>query len=167
MLIGSGEHTYEWVENWAKIPDSESARTGWAHPGIVASESGLVATFHQADPTVMLFEADGTLHDSWEADVSNGHGMALVKEDDTEYIWLADNNTGGETVMSIDKPDFPIYEEGKYSPTSMTVFEERQGGNGDIWISDGYGQFYVHRYTKSGEYVASINGEEGDTGRIF
>lgn len=173
-MIGSGQHTYEWVENWARIPDSESARTGWAHPGIVASETGLMATFHQADPTVLLFDADGTLHGAWEADVSNGHGMALVKEGDAEYIWLADNNTGavikttldGQTVMSINKPNLSIYKKGKYSPTSVTVFEERHGGNGDVWVSDGYGQYYVHRYTKSGEYLASINGEEGDTGRF-
>ena len=43
----------------------------------------------------------------------------------------------------------------------MAVNEERYGGNGDVWVSDGYGKFHVHRYDKSGNYLGSINGGEG------
>jgi hypothetical protein len=49
----------------------------------------------------------------------------------------------------------------------VAVFEERAGGNGDIWVADGYGQNYVYRYSrfsKAGEYVGSINGQEGGAG---
>jgi len=53
-----------------------------------------------------------------------------------------------------------------YSPTWVAVNEERHGGNGDVWVADGYGQSYVHRYDKSGNYIASINGEEGVAGRF-
>ena len=35
---------------------------------------------------------------------------------------------------------------------------------GDMWIADGYGEQYVHRYNKSGDYISSINGEEGQAG---
>ncbi len=173
MLIGSGEFTYEWVDDWARIPDTESSRSGWAHPGVVVSETALVATFHQADPTVLLFEPDGSLNRSWTADVTNGHGMTLVEEGASEFIWFADEvsaaviktDLDGKTVMSIDKPDLPIYEnDGDYSPTSVTVFEKKDGGAGDVWVSDGYGQSYVHRHTENGEYVGSVNGEEGDSG---
>ena len=175
MLIGSGEFTYEWVDDWARIPDTESSRSGWAHPGVVVSETALVATFHQADPTVLLFEPDGSLNRSWTADVTNGHGMTLVKEGASEFIWFADEvsaaviktDLDGKTVMSIDKPDLPIYEnDGDYSPTLVTVFEKKDGGAGDVWVSDGYGQSYVHRHTENGEYVGSVNGEEGDSGRF-
>ena len=41
MLIGSGNSEYEWIDGWAKIPDTESARTGWAHHGVVVSETGI------------------------------------------------------------------------------------------------------------------------------
>ena len=34
MQVNAGEHRYNWVEKWADIPDSESARTGWAHHGV-------------------------------------------------------------------------------------------------------------------------------------
>ena len=39
MRIGAGDDTYEWVDNWAKIPDTPSARTGWAHHGVVVTEA--------------------------------------------------------------------------------------------------------------------------------
>ena len=49
----------------------------------------------------------------------------------------------------------------------MAVFEERFGGNGDIWVADGYGQNFVYRYSRfarNGEYLGSINGSEGSAG---
>ena len=41
-LVGEGEHIYEWVEDWAGVPDSENARTGWAHPGMVVTDAGYI-----------------------------------------------------------------------------------------------------------------------------
>ena len=56
MRVGRGHHVYDWIEKWARIPDSQSARDGWAHHGIVVSETGKVITFHQEDPTVLIFD---------------------------------------------------------------------------------------------------------------
>jgi sugar lactone lactonase YvrE len=33
-----------------------------------------------------------------------------------------------------------------------------------VWVTDGYGESYVHRYDKTGDYQGSINGEEGEAG---
>ena len=172
MRIGSGETMYDWIDNWAKIPDTESARTGWAHHGIVVSEAGTIVAFHQADPTVLIFDQNGSLQHSWDSGLGEAHGMTLVKEGESEYLWLADDTSGqvvkttldGQTVMGLQRPDVPVYRDGKYSPTDVAVSEERHGGNGDIWLADGYGESYVHRYDKAGNYISSINGEEGGAG---
>ena len=190
MRTGSGQQTYEWIDRWARIPDTESARAGWAHPGVVVTEAGDVITFHQGDPTVLVFDKDGNLKSSWESDFTDAHGITLVKEGDAEYLWIADNGAkrqkqlgydyptvrgrgqvvkttlDGQAVMRIERPDLEIYRDDKYSPTFVAVNEERHGGNGDIWVADGYGQSYVHRYNKAGEYISSINGEEGQAGRF-
>ena len=42
LRIGRGASTYEWIDNWAKVPNSESTRNGWAHHGIVVTETGEV-----------------------------------------------------------------------------------------------------------------------------
>ncbi|MAG37415.1 MAG: hypothetical protein CL878_14365 [Dehalococcoidia bacterium] len=61
MLIGSGEHTYEWIDSWANVPDGESARTGHAHHGLVVTEAGAILTFHPGEPVALVFEDDGNL----------------------------------------------------------------------------------------------------------
>ena len=170
MRVGRGKSSYDWTEKWAKIPDTDSARTGWAHHDMAVSASGDIIGFHQADPTMLVFDPQGNLKRAVEVDVANAHGMSLVDEGGTEYLWMTDNTTGkvvkatleGETVMSIEPPDIPVYRDGKYSPTAIAVDEERNGGTGDIWVADGYGENYVHRYDSGGSYLGSINGEEGE-----
>ena len=57
MHVGSGDNTYKWGGNWASVPDTESARTGFAHHGVVFTETGDVMTFHQTDSTLHLCTA--------------------------------------------------------------------------------------------------------------
>ena len=176
MIIGSGKSTYEWIDGWAKIPDSESVRTTHVHDGIVFSDSGHVLHFLRADGSVVVLDKDGNLVRSWDSTLTGAHGMTLVREDGSEYLWLADENRDapavikttldGDTVMSLQRPELPVYRDGVYRPTSVAVNEERHGGNGDVWVSDGYGESHIHRYDKGGNYVSSINGEEGEAGRF-
>ena len=190
MQIGSGANIYEWQDSWAGIPDSESARTGWAHHGVAVTDSGQIITYHPGDQTMMVFDQEGNLARSWQVDLSDAHGITLVTEGGRELLWIADNGRkrqhaigyeypGGETrgqvlkmdlegtvLSSLQRPDLDVYREGMYSPTWVAVNEERHGGNGDVWVADGYGQSYVHRYDKAGNYIASINGEDGEAGRF-
>jgi DNA-binding beta-propeller fold protein YncE len=190
--VNAGSISYEWIENWAQIPDSESARNGWAHPGVAVTERNEIITFHQGDPTILVFDQSGRLLRTIETGVTEGHGLTYTKEDDAEYLWLADPGSkrrrqdgqlqqtivggrvhkltlDGQVVQTLEAPDLEIYRENRYSPTSVAVVEERFGGNGDIWVADGYGQSYVHRYArfdKRGNYLGSINGLEGSAGRF-
>ena len=190
MQIGSGANTYEWQDSWAGIPDTESARTSWAHHGVAVTESGQIITYHPGDQTMMVFDEKGELVRSWQVNLSDAHGITLVNEGGTELLWIADNgrkrqhslgyeypdgetrgqvlkmDLEGKVLASLQRPDLDVYREGMYSPTWVAVNEERHGGNGDVWVADGYGQSYVHRYGKAGNYIASINGEEGGAGRF-
>ncbi len=193
MRIGTGKHTYEWIDNWAKVPESESARAGWAHTDVVVTESGDIITYHQGDPTVLVFDKDGNLLRSFDTGLSEGHGMTLVREGGSEHLWIADPgakrdpsavyeyepsvNQGrkgqavkmtldGQTLLTLQRPGIDAYKDGTFSATAVAVYEERSGGNGDVWVADGYGESYVHRYDRSGNYVSSINGEEGEAGRF-
>ena len=192
MRIGSGEDSYDWIDHWAKIPETDSARHGWAHHGVVVTEGGEVVTSHPGDPTIMFFNRDGTLLRSWDSGVTDAHGMTLVKEGPSEYLWIADNGSkrapsrgydyppgsekasgqvlkmslDGEIVMRLQPPDLAVYQGIRYSPTSVAVDEKRHGGSGDVWVADGYGASYVHRFDKAGNHLGSINGDEGSAGRF-
>ena len=189
MRVGSDQNTYDWIEDWAGTDDTESARIGWSHHGIVVSETGDVLAGHQDEPIIQVFGKDGSFKRSWPSGCTETHGMTLVKEDGVEYLWIGDHgakrhlSTGyeypdvgqvtgqavkktldGQTVMTLKTPPLGEYETGDYKPTWVAVNEERNGGNGDIWVTDGYAANQVHRYTKSGDYVSTITGEEGDAG---
>lgn len=172
MQIGIDGMQYEWIEDWARILDTPSGIENGRTHGVVVTDSGNVMVFTQADPGVLTFNQQGELVASWGDRFSGAHGMTLVKEDDTEYLWLTDQNSrevvkttlDGQTVLNIEPPKHPVYEKANYIPTWVAVNEERFGGNGDIWVTDGYGSNYIHRYDKTGRYLLSINGEEGKTG---
>ena len=173
MQIGNHHHNYVWTEKWGSIPDTQSSREGWAHHGIVVSKTGKVFSFHEGDNTLITFDKNGTLIDSAETIVENAHGMTLVEENGEEFIWLADNLSGqvvkvdlsGKLVSSISMPDIEVYADGgKYSPTDVAVNEERNGGNGEIVITDGYGSSWIHFYDRDGNLQASIDGTDGDGG---
>ena len=172
MRIGTGAHTYEWIDNWARIPETESGRENGRTHGVVVTGAGTVLVFHQAKPAVLIFDKDGTLLDAWGDRFPGAHGMTLTKEDGAEYLWLTDQHSAevvkttldGTTVMNLQRPDIPLYKDGTYSHTWVAVNEERHGGNGDIWVTDGYGMGYVHRFDRTGRYLHSIHGMEGGPG---
>ena len=190
MRIGCNGHTSEWIENWAKIPDIASAREGWSHHGVVITGDGDIVASHPGDPEILVFTAEGDLKRSWPTGLTEAHGLTLVREGEKEYLWIADNGSKrgkdygykyppgsektsgkvvkktlkGLTVMELRHPGLPVYENCNYAPTAVAVNGENEGGNGDIWVADGYGADYVHRYDKEGKLIGSINGEEGKAG---
>ena len=92
MRVGSGAHTYEWVDNWAKIPDTELAREGWAHHGIVATEAGEIIACHQGEAKILVFDKDGNLLRSWDSGLVDAHGIAA---DDDGNLYVAEWLIGG------------------------------------------------------------------------
>jgi hypothetical protein len=191
MLTGSGNNVYEWIDDWAQFPDSESRRSGWAHPGVVVTSDGEVATVHPGDSTILFFAPDGQLLRSWDIAAREVHQLALEDDATQQYLWAADpgrknlQDNGaytaspgengpqvlkltldGKQVSRITAPDHEAYNGGTFAPTSVTVHEAGRGGNGDVWVADGYGESYVHRFNRAGDYLGSINGEEGDAGPL-
>lgn len=189
MQISAGQHKYEWIDDWAQLPDDDDARTGWSHHGVAVSTGGTVIALHQAKASILVFDEDGCLERSWDTDLAEAHGITIVTDRKTEFLWLADNgrkrtaalaheyppgkpagkvikqSLAGETVGQLDRPHLPVYRNGvPYSPTAVAVHEAHHGGNGDIWVADGYGANHVHRYDKNGRYHSSINGTEGAAG---
>ena len=39
--------------------------------------------------------------------------------------------------------------------------DDADGGTGDVWVADGYGESLVHRFRRDGSYVTSLSGLEG------
>ncbi|GAC1479480.1 MAG: peptidylglycine monooxygenase-like protein [Candidatus Dormibacteria bacterium] len=185
VTLTAGDLKYEWIDDWGRVPADQSATAAWPHHGIAALPSGELATFHPARPTLLLFEPDGSLRRTVDTEIEDAHGITMVREGDAAYLWIADaamrqtaasnyeppaTSQGsavaklalsGRILTRLPRPELAVYGQGEYRPTCVAVNEARSGGNGDIWVADGYGESYVHRYDASGRYLRSLSGEEG------
>jgi hypothetical protein len=168
MILNTKAGNYYWHDNWAKVPDASSNEYRAQTHAVVVAKSGHIYVFHQAIPAVLVYSPAGQLLRRW-GNYPGAHGMTLVAEGDQEFLWLVDQDAAivekttltGEVVQRISKPDYPEYRDGTYIPTWTAVNEIRHGGNGDIWIADGYGCHLVHRYDATGRYLMTIDGTVG------
>ncbi len=187
MRIGFDSHSYEWIEDWARIPDDAARREGWSHHGLVSTAENTLIGFHPGKSSVLVFDQQGGLVRSWSTDLTEGHGLTLFHEAGEERLWIADSGSkklkchgydyppgndqisgrvvkfslDGQALSQLQRPLLSIYEGTRFSPTAVAVNEEVHGGNGDVWVADGYGAYLVHRFDREGHYLSSLSGEEG------
>jgi hypothetical protein len=180
IIVGSGDHTYEWIENWAKLPDGK--RFGNTHAVVETADKKIF--IHNASPTgdaTCIFDADGNFIGSWGKQFAGGaHGMDIRSEGGTEFLYLAPTGMhkvfkttlAGEVVMELDYPKaardvkngaiVPDYTSArKFVPTFVAL-----PANGDFYITDGYGSSYVHRYDAKGNYLQSWGGLGAEPGKM-
>ena len=72
----------------------------------------------------------------------------------------------GRIEMTIPAPPITIYSvhEAAFRPTAVSVVDDQFGGQGEIWVADGYGTGLVHQFGQDGSYKMTISGEEGRAG---
>jgi hypothetical protein len=168
MTLETSVETFRWIENWITIPDSPLGRTNGRTHGVTVLKNGEVVIFHQADPAVLFYSPDGKLLKSWGC-FPGAHGLTLVEENGVEFLWLTDESTKvvvkmsleGTVVSRLAQPSHPAYADGSCIPTWVAVAEERFGGNGDVWVADGYGCSLVHRFDRDGNLLGTLDGTEG------
>ncbi len=115
---------------------------------------------------MLVYDKRGKFIDSW-GDYPGAHGLTLVEEGKEEFLWLTDQDKAtvekttlsGVVCQSIQPPEYALHE--KYVPTWVAVNEVRHGGNGEIWVADGYGSGFVNRHSASGVFISSLDGTEG------
>ena len=87
--VGSGQYSYEVVENWAKLPEGDT----FAMVSAIATDSqDRVFAFQRKDPPILIFDREGNLLDSWgNGAFSFAHGI-YIDGDDTVYLTDRDNS---------------------------------------------------------------------------
>lgn len=168
--VGNAFREYEVEEGWAKVPSS--IQLGYTH-GVETDSSGNVYVFHTNKPSVLKFDREGNYLSSWGDEFEGGaHGFLLHWENGKEFFCVTDTKRGlvvkttldGQTMLTIGTPDLPdVYDdERKFIPTDAAV-----APNGDIYVADGYGQHYIHRYNAAGERIHSWGGVGSEPGQLI
>jgi len=167
-VTGKGEHTYEMLHDFLQLPDSH--KFGNVH-GIVADSQGRIIVCHTVHASstsadsILIFDPVGRFIKSWGGtDMRGGaHGLTIRKEGSQEFLYHCDNVKGyvrkttldGETVWVLHAPAMSgLYANAKeYKPSNLAI-----APNGDIYIADGYGKFYIHQYDAQTRHIRSFGG---------
>lgn len=177
MIIGEDAFRYEYVEGWGQLP--EGWRLGADTPGVATDSQDRVYVFNRSEHPVIVFDRDGRFLGSWgEGAFARPHGITITR-DDTVYCTddyahtVHKYTTDGKLLQTLgthNQPSDTGYD--KSVPYPLTTIKRGAGPfnrptkvavaeNGDLYITDGYGNARVHRFTATGELIQSW-GEPGD-----
>ena len=167
VIVGEGDYRYELIDNWAKLPDGYRFREVG---GVGVDRDDNVYVFNRGDHPVMVFDREGNFLRSWgEGVFARPHGVHMGPDD---CIYLTDDGgqrgDGGHTVRkcSLDgKVLLALGSPGKPAPfMSGQPFHRcthtALSPQGDIYVSDGYGNARVHKFSPDGRHLMSW-GEAG------
>ena len=161
VILGTGEHRYRVLENWAKLPD------GWEFMdvGSVAVDSkDRVYVFNRGTHPMIVFDRDGRFITSWgEGVFKRAHGIHIDKDD---HLYCTDDGdhtvrkctTDGKILMTLGVPNKPAqFMSGQpFHRCTHTALSPKD----EIYVSDGYGNACVHKYSPDGKLLKTW-GEQG------
>ena len=170
--VGTGKYVYTLTENWAKLPQGET----FGNVSAVATDSqDRVYVFQRKDPPVVRFDRDGNYLSSWGTGaITDPHGIYIADD----IVYLTDRSDSVAVKFTLDgKPLQVLGNRGVHSDTGC----ERAGDlvpraagpfnyptelvpapSGELYVSDGYRNTRVHRFSADGRLISSW-GEPGKT----
>lgn len=163
--VGSGDFTYEVVDNWAKTPDGWTI--GQAEPACDSQDR--VYVFNRSDHPLMVFDREGNFQGEWGREyLTDAHGIYISGEDQiylpvreshaivkctldgkplmTMGVWDAPSDTGGA------RPDGTMW---KAAGPFNRCTDIALAPNGDLFVSDGYANSRVHKFSPDGRLLHS------------
>jgi peptidylglycine monooxygenase len=151
LIVTLAGRRYAVERNWAQEP----AKFAKAMVSQVAVDSaGRVHTFRRGDPPVLVFEPGGSFAYAYgEGRIADAHGIYIDRDD---RVFLADRDAheiiactpAGQELLRLGNRNSPKWESPFNHPTDIAV-----AADGEIYVSDGYGNARVHRFTPDGEYL--------------
>jgi len=177
VIQGQGDFRYELHEDWEQLPE------GWSHgdvAGVATDSRDRVYVFNRGEHPVIVYERDGRFLTSWgEGVFTRPHGITIAGD----FAYLADDSDhtvrkftlDGRLLMTLGTAHRPS-DSGYAAPSLRTI--QRGAGpfnrptrlsvapNGDLYVSDGYGNARIHRFSADGRLLQSWGGPGDGPGQF-
>ena len=163
-LVPGAALFYEPIAQWGALPDGVSF--GGDANAVAVDSNDHVYVFNRGPRPLLIFDSDGKLTGGWgEGEFDNPHAITIDEQDN---LYLVDSRVGhfiqkrtkdGELLMQIGTRGQPATRHsGEYfhGPTDVAVHRT----TGELFVSDGYGNSRIHRFSADGEHIQSW-GESG------
>ena len=166
ITIGAGQYVYEHHVDWARLPHGQA----FQRPSAVAVDSrDRVYVFQRVGPPILVFDRDGYFLDAWPrraGELEDAHHIFISPSDD---VYLADRDahqvlkytTDGKLVMSLGTRHRAEMQAPFNHPSDIAV-----SASGNIYVSDGYGNSSVHRFSADGRYISSFGSPGNGPGQF-
>jgi len=153
MIVGTGEHTYEALRPFGK----SSAEMKFGNISHVAVDSkDRVYLYQRGNPPILVLDKEGNLKNSLGKDLLvDGHGIFITKNDNIFAVARGVHEVfkftvEGEIDLRIGNREKPSWQSPFNHPTDVAV-----SSSGEIFVSDGYGNACVHKFSPEGELLLS------------
>jgi DNA-binding beta-propeller fold protein YncE len=167
--------TYEVVEGWGKLPE------GWKFTqvaGVAVDSRDRVYVYNRGEHPLIIFDREGNFLTSWGEGVplrKGGQGVVLTRGghgifiDADDYVYLADRamqtalkfTPEGERLLTLGTEGQA--NEGK---PFNNLTDVALSPSGEIYVSDGYGNSLVHRFSADGTLLLSWGEPGSDAGQF-
>jgi len=165
VLVGQGDHTYRWQKDWLVLPPGMTV--GQTHGDVVVDDLGRIIFSTDTNNAIFIADPAGRILNVWGHALGGGsHGLRLAKEGNKQVLWVASLkrhaaikfSLDGKELLSIPAPTTNgMYKKpDEYMPTALDI-----APNGDVYVVDGYGRGWLHRFSADGKWISSWNGEGG------
>jgi hypothetical protein len=168
VILGAGAYRYEVVEGWAKLPPGMQFNADVAAVGVDRQDR--VYCFNRGAHPMVVLDRDGNFLRSWgEGVFKRAHGVHVAPDD---TLWLTDDGDHtvrhctleGKVLLTLGVPGTPTgYMSGEpFHRCTHTALSP----HGDLYVSDGYGNARVHKYSPDGRLLASWGEPGTDPGQF-
>lgn len=170
VRLGSGKFTYEVAVNWEKLPPGYS----WREVADVAVDSkDRVYVFNRGgEHPMIVFDSEGNFLRSWGEGVFSHrpHGVTLGPD---ETLYCSDDGDHtvrqctyeGKILMTIGVPGKPagLYSGNPFNRCTDVAIDPKTG---ELYVSDGYGNARIHKFTPDGKLLFSWGAPGTDPGEF-
>ena len=151
-MVGSGRFTYEVQQDWFHLP--AGWRFGWV-PAVACDSEDRVYVYSRSEHPLVVFDREGRFLASWGEEIlEDAHGIFIDHQD---QVWCVERETHcvrkftrhGELLLTLGTPGRQGAEGEPFRlPTDLTLDAE-----GFIYVSDGYGNACIHKYSPEGAWI--------------
>jgi hypothetical protein len=181
-VVGAGEHRYRMLDGWVKMPEGWPP-LGQAFPAV--DSDGNVFVLNRSEHPLVIFDSDGNFLDEWRQDwLTSAHGIRI---DASDNVWLVMFQShivqkcdhDGSVLMTLGTPGqrsnpdavdhLQYFDEPpprSYGPFSYMT-DVALAPNGDVYVTDGYANARVHRFSSDGKLLQSWGDPGEERGMLY
>jgi sugar lactone lactonase YvrE len=150
-VVTDGRRRYRVRRDWSRLPDGREF--GWISQ-LAVDRAGAVIAVQRSEPAVLIFAPDGRLDRAWHhPQLPTVHGVFACADGD-----LLICSFDAHQILRFDRTGRLIRELGRFNEPSWNApFNHPTGvfeaSDGEIYVSDGYGNSCVHRFAAEGRLI--------------